>query len=55
MTSLTLSFNDVNFSPVEQNGQIWLTATELAKALGYAKSDAVTQFMSVIRMSLIHQ
>ncbi|MFW2082277.1 Bro-N domain-containing protein [Acinetobacter guillouiae] len=43
MTSLTLSFNDVNFSPVEQNGQIWLTATELAKALGYAKSDAVTQ------------
>lgn len=43
MTSLTLSFNDVNFSPVEQNGQIWLTASELAKALGYAKSDAVTQ------------
>ena len=43
MTSLTLSFNDVNFSPVQQNGQIWLTATELAKALGYAKSDAVTQ------------
>lgn len=43
MTSLALSFNEVNFSPVEQNGQIWLTATELAKALGYAKSDAVTQ------------
>jgi len=43
MTSLALSFNEVNFSPVEQNGQIWLTAVELAKALGYAKSDAVTQ------------
>ncbi|MFW1954324.1 Bro-N domain-containing protein [Acinetobacter guillouiae] len=43
MNSLALSFNDVNFSPVQQNGQIWLTATELAKALGYAKSDAVTQ------------
>lgn len=43
MTSLALSFNDVNFKPVQQNGQIWLTATELAKALGYAKSDAVTQ------------
>ena len=43
MTSLALSFNDVNFSPVQQNGQVWLTATELAKALGYAKSDAVTQ------------
>ncbi|WP_026444264.1 Bro-N domain-containing protein [Acinetobacter sp. UNC436CL71CviS28] len=43
MSSLALSFNEVNFSPVEQNGQIWLTAVELAKALGYAKSDAVTQ------------
>ena len=43
MSSLALSFNEVNFTPVQQNGQIWLTATELAKALGYAKSDAVTQ------------
>lgn len=43
MTSLALSFNDVNFTPVQQDGQIWLTAAELAKALGYAKSDAVTQ------------
>jgi len=43
MTSLALSFNDVNFKPVQQSGQIWLTAVELAKALGYAKSDAVTQ------------
>lgn len=43
MSSLALSFNEVNFTPVQQNGQIWLTAVELAKALGYAKSDAVTQ------------
>lgn len=43
MSSLALSFNEVNFTPVQQNGQIWLTATDLAKALGYAKSDAVTQ------------
>lgn len=43
MTSLALSFNDVKFSPVQQDGQIWLSASELAKALGYAKSDAVTQ------------
>lgn len=43
MTSLALSFNDVNFSLVEQDNQIWLTASELAKALGYSKSDAVTQ------------
>lgn len=43
MSSLALSFNEVNFTPVEQNGQIWLTAPELASALGYSKSDAVGQ------------
>lgn len=43
MNSLALSFNDVNFSPVENDGEIWLTASELSKALGYAKSNAVTQ------------
>ena len=24
MSSLALSFNEVNFTPVQQNGQIWL-------------------------------
>ncbi|WP_262094532.1 BRO family protein [Acinetobacter baumannii] len=43
MPSLALRFNDVNFSLVQHNNQIWLTASELAKALGYAKTDAVTQ------------
>jgi prophage antirepressor-like protein len=43
MSSLALSFNEVNFTPVQQNGQIWLTAGELARALGYAKANAVTQ------------
>ena len=43
MTSLALSFNEVNFTPVQQNDGIWLTAPDLAKALGYSKSDAVTQ------------
>ena len=43
MSSLALSFNEVNFSPVERNGQIWLTAGDLARALGYAKANAVTQ------------
>lgn len=43
VTTLALSFNNVNFSPVQQDGQIWLTASELAGALGYVKSDAVTQ------------
>lgn len=43
MTSLALSFNEVKFNHVQHEQQIWLTASELAKALGYAKSDAVTQ------------
>lgn len=44
MSSLALSFNDVTFNPVAQNdGQIWLTSTELAKALGYAETDSVSK------------
>ena len=43
MNSLTLSFNDVNFSPVQQDGQIWLTGSELSSALGYSRSDAATK------------
>ena len=43
MNSLALSFNNVNFSPVEHDNQIWLTASELAKALGYKQIDAVSK------------
>lgn len=39
----TLTFNDVNFNPVQQNGQIWLTTGELAKALGYSDQKGVTR------------
>lgn len=47
MNSLALSFNDVTFNPVSQNdGQIWLTSTELAKALGYAETDSVSKIYS---------
>lgn len=47
MNSLALSFNDVTFNPVTQNdGQIWLTSTELAKALGYAETDSVSKIYS---------
>lgn len=38
-----LAFHDTKFTPVKRNNQIWLTAVEIAKALGYKKSDAVTQ------------
>lgn len=46
MTSLALSFNEVNFSPVEQNGQPYLTSTELATALGYADTRSVTKIFN---------
>lgn len=38
-----LAFHDTTFTPVKRNNQIWLTAVEIAQALGYKKSDAVTQ------------
>ncbi|EEM8545329.1 hypothetical protein JRK10_004545 [Salmonella enterica] len=38
-----LAFHDTRFTPVKRNNQIWLTAVEIAQALGYKKSDAVTQ------------
>lgn len=39
----TLTFNEINFNPVERNGQIWLTSTEIAKALGYARTDNISR------------
>lgn len=39
-----LSFNQVSLNPVSQpDNQIWITAVDLANALGYKKADAVTQ------------
>ena len=39
-----LSFNQTTIQPVDhQDGQIWLTSTDLANALGYARSDAVSR------------
>lgn len=41
-----LTFQQTSFHPVSHNGEIWLTSSELAAALGYKKSDAVTQIFS---------
>ncbi|HCU0190956.1 TPA: hypothetical protein OUE07_004274 [Citrobacter koseri] len=41
-----LTFHNVTFTPVNHVNQIWLTSSELAAALGYKKSDAVTQIFS---------
>lgn len=38
-----LAFRNTQLTPVSRNGQIWLTAAELARALGYARTDLVTR------------
>ncbi|HGY3928929.1 TPA: BRO family protein [Citrobacter koseri] len=40
------NFQGFAFNPVTEGGTIWFTSTELAAALGYKKSDAVTQIYS---------
>ncbi|MGJ5665895.1 BRO-N domain-containing protein [Morganella morganii] len=41
-----LTFQDITFEPVYQDGQMWLTSTELAKALGYSRTDNVSRVYS---------
>lgn len=43
MTTTSLAFNGIQLNPIVHNSQIWLTSSELAKALGYSRSDKVTQ------------
>ena len=40
---MALSFNDVVFSPIEQQNNLWIRAAELAKALGYSREDQVSR------------
>ena len=46
MSSLALTFNDVNFSPVQHDQQIWLSSGELAQALGYKQENAVSKIFN---------
>lgn len=40
----SLSFNAIPFHPIQQNDdQIWITSSELARALGYSRADAVSK------------
>lgn len=41
--SQTLCFNEVQFSPVNRDNQLWIRSSELARALGYAREDKVAQ------------
>lgn len=38
-----LTFQNFTFSPVTNNGKIWFTSAEIAKALKYKKTDSVSQ------------
>ena len=42
----TLSFNGNDLNPVERDGQIWMTASDLAKALSYKNSKSVTNLFN---------
>lgn len=49
MNSLAISnfnFQGVTLKPVERGGDWWFSSSDLAKALGYKKADAVTQIYS---------
>lgn len=40
----SLSFNSTQFHPIQRNDdQIWITSSELARALGYAREDSVSR------------
>jgi prophage antirepressor-like protein len=39
----SLVFHNTTFHPVVRNGQPWLTAAEIAEALGYSRADKITQ------------
>ena len=41
-----LAFHDTRFTIVPRNGQPWLTAAQIAQALGYAREDAVSRIYS---------
>lgn len=43
MSSTSLVFQNTQFDVVDQDGQPWLKAADIARALGYKKADAVTQ------------
>jgi prophage antirepressor-like protein len=43
MSSLALSFNNVQFDIVDRNNQPWIKSRELAKALGYADEKSINR------------
>ena len=47
MSIVPLSFNNVDLTAIDNNdGQIWVTSSELARVLGYKRLDAVSRIYS---------
>ncbi|WP_109395732.1 BRO-N domain-containing protein [Proteus faecis] len=49
MNSITkneLTFQNFTFNPIVENGQVWLTSTEIAQVLGYSRTDNVSKLYS---------
>jgi len=42
----SISFHNTHFTIIPHNGQPWLTAPQIAQALGYAREDAVSRIYS---------
>lgn len=42
----TLTFQNTTLTPIKTNNQIWLSSSDLAKALGYSQENAVTKIYS---------
>jgi prophage antirepressor-like protein len=43
MNALALTFQEIQFDVVDRNGQPWLQAAQIAKALGYSNDNAVSR------------
>ena len=41
--NISLTFNDITFTPVPHQNSLWIRATELARALGYAREELVSR------------
>lgn len=43
ITKTELTFQNFTFNPIVENGQVWLTSTEIAQVLGYSRTDSVSK------------
>lgn len=43
VTKTDLTFQNFTFNPIVEDGQVWLTSTEIAHVLGYSRTDNVSK------------